>query len=528
MRVMKLAAVVGLVVPALSGLASPAQAATPCWDEAITDVDGGGPDIVIGLPSYDVAGKRDAGAIAVFSNVAVSGSSDPKKPTSARIYTARDLGLTTQAGARFGSAVSVWRDAHEFDDPGSCADVWVGAPGQNVGDQAGAGRIYRLHGAPGGFDSVAQTLDENDFPAQTGGAQAGAAFGSAIAVETASVVAVGAPGRDVAGATDAGRVTKYLYTDYDGPADADVVEQGGGADQPESGDRFGSVLSVVPTGDGPIVLVGIPNEDVGTKKDAGMAGMIVPNGASNGGQLFLISQDSPGAAGTAEAGDRYGSSLSMFATFTDHPVVMVAIGVPNEDDGRRRDAGRVSFGVIDLPGTPEDGYPPMRGGDSDVVQGDRWVPGAAEAGDRFGASVLTGEFGSDGGRRHLVVGAPGENLGRRADAGTVTLTRTDETGHPSGRPAVAWSQGSPGVTGSVESGDRFGAALAAVELTSIGDDDDLHWDVVLTTVPGEDVAGHRDVGTAVLGTPGRSASISLVLPTRQSGAGIGMVPMLGG
>ena len=42
------------------------------------DLDGGGPDVVVGLPSYDLPGKPDAGAIVVFSNVAAKGAADPK------------------------------------------------------------------------------------------------------------------------------------------------------------------------------------------------------------------------------------------------------------------------------------------------------------------------------------------------------------------------------------------------------------------------------------------------------------------
>ena len=46
-----------------------------------------------------------------------------------------------------------------------------------------------------------------------------------------------------------------------------MVEQGG--DNPgaaESGDRFGEVLDAIPSGQGDILVIGIPHEDIGTKQ----------------------------------------------------------------------------------------------------------------------------------------------------------------------------------------------------------------------------------------------------------------------
>ena len=67
------------------------------------------------MPSYDLPGKPDAGAIVVFSNVAAAGNANPKAPTARTLYTADNFsGLSSQAGARFGASVAVWGAA--FDD----------------------------------------------------------------------------------------------------------------------------------------------------------------------------------------------------------------------------------------------------------------------------------------------------------------------------------------------------------------------------------------------------------------------------
>ena len=86
-------------------------------------------------------------------------SANPKAPTARRLYTADNFsGLSSQAGARFGASVAVWGAA--FDDLDDCADLLVGAPGQNVGGKAGAGQVFQLRGSAGGLNGVVKTFDE--------------------------------------------------------------------------------------------------------------------------------------------------------------------------------------------------------------------------------------------------------------------------------------------------------------------------------------------------------------------------------
>lgn len=278
--------------------AGSASAAAPaaCWDDAPADVDGGGPDVAIGMPSYDLPGRPDAGAIVVFSNVAAHGSANPKAPTARTLYTADNFsGLSSQAGARFGASVAVWGAGS--DDLDDCADLLVGAPGQNVAGKSGAGQVYQLRGSAGGLNGVVKTFDES---AMSGGTQAGAGFGTALGVSTSSIIAIGAPGRDIGTASDAGRIVTW---DYEVVEDASpivsIVQQGGtGAGSPESGDRFGEVIDVFGSGEGPIMMVGVPHEDVGTSADAGAVALkTVKNGP-----LSIVTQDSPGLAGRPRPG----------------------------------------------------------------------------------------------------------------------------------------------------------------------------------------------------------------------------------
>lgn len=492
-----------------------------CWSDVGSDLDGAGPDVVVGMPSYDLPGKPDAGAVVVFSDVADPGEPTPRAPVRRTVVTADDIpGLASAAGARFGTSPVVWADGP--DDPDRCADLLVGAPGQQVGTRVGAGRAYLLHGSATGLDRVLQSWDEDSLPG-LGGAQAGAGFGSALAAEPLSLVAVGVPGRDVGGARDAGRVVRLDYASSPSSPDVDVVEQGrSGAGAAEAGDRFGEVLGTFSTGVGPVLVVGVPREDVGSAVDSGAVASMPRDGP-----LTLVSQDSTGAAGRAEAGDRYGAAVDTYCTFlVDHPSCVVAIGVPGEDLSGAGNAGMVSFAAVDLflPGQP---VAPIRGLPSSLSQQASAVPGAAEAGDAFGSSLATGEFGTDAGQTHLLVGSPGEDLGRTVDAGMVTMTRLDpQTARPlAGSQPGAWSQDSTGVSGAAERGDRFGATVSAVQLSVISDDDDITWAVALATVPGEDLGSTQDAGLAHLGVPPGPGTITLQAPVVQSGAGAAMSGM---
>lgn len=500
-------------------IGQPAYAApAACADDVPFDFDGGGADVAVGMPSFDLPGKRDAGAIVIYSNVAETGAADPRPPTETTLLTADDLpGVAAQAGARFGAAVAAWPAA--FDDADGCGDLVVGAPGQSVGGLAGAGRAYQLTGGPGGLAGLTRTFDEG---AVSGGVQAGAGFASAIAVAGSTLLAFGAPGRDLGGAADAGRVIRHNYV-LPGEPVVSVVQQGGpGAGAPEAGDRFGEVLDVTSTGEGPILFVGIPREDIGSRADAGAVAAITASGS-----LSMISQDSPGAGGSAEAGDRYGASIDIFGAFTDRPVVGVAVGVPGEDFDRWSDAGAVAFGYLDLGEIPDPSDTSgLVGQARTVTQSSAGIPGAAESGDQFGAALLAGEFGHESGHVDLAVAAPLEDLSGQADAGSISMAEFDVYGslEPTNRPA-AWSQDSPGVAGAAERGDRMATTMSAVLLTRLEDDDDSIWFQNLVTVPREDVGSVTDAGLAYLGYAPGAVSVVLTPPVLQTGAGLGLVPM---
>nr|WSW69044.1 hypothetical protein OG461_24185 [Streptomyces sp. NBC_00995] len=133
-----------------------------------------------------------------------------------------------------------------------------------------------------------------------------------------------------------------------------------------------------------------------------------------------------------------GKALAAGTTAAGRPWIL--IGVPGESVGTEAAAGMAFYVYDDT----------SRSLHQDLPTG---VPGAPEAGDRFGASVAgDGNFFS--------VGAPGEDLGTAADAGQVALF--SHTLDADGRPTTIGGvdQGNSGVTGAAETGDDFGASLA--------------------------------------------------------------------
>lgn len=62
-----------------------------------------------------------------------------------------------------------------------------------------------------------------------------------------------------------------------------------------------------------------------------------------------------------------------------------------------------------------------------ISQNSAGVPGSAESGDRFGASVATGDFDGDG-YSDLAIGAPGEQVSGSDDPGTVTIVFGSRSG----------------------------------------------------------------------------------------------------
>jgi hypothetical protein len=234
------------------------------------------------------------------------------------------------------------------------------------------------------------------------------------------------------------------------------------------------------------LAVGAPGEDVGSAVDAGAISVLY--GRANGmrSNRRWITQDTPGVAGFAERGDRFGAAL-VAGRFNGDRFWDLAVGAPGEDVGRDRDAGA----VIILYGS-KDGL--RTGRPQPLTQPN------PEPHDRFGFSLAVGEI-SGTARAELVVGAPGETIRRARGAGAVNVIDNPAGTSPSQRVLY---QGK-GMSGIPESDDNFGWAVAANDFMNTANTGGR--DSLAVGVPGEDVRRAVDAGAVNIryaaASPGR-------------------------
>jgi hypothetical protein len=295
---------------------------------------------------------------------------------------------------------------------------------------------------------------------------------------------VGSPGETVSGKRQAGAVYVYYYNYLTDPYTGNFELIGRyTADSPgvpgvsQAGARFGATLASRAFGDDPGAVsdprdewlwIGSPGQDHRGVTDSGRVTSFRVRGSDQtvrpGGVLGV--QDL-GARASSAVGAAFGSSLAQYGR-------NVAAGAPGLRVGGQANAGGVALW---------DTYAPER--QRLVAQSTAGVPGAAEAGDRWGFAVHL----ASGNR--LAVGAPGEDVGNAADAGFVTVGRiVSTTGSPTTDSWRGWHQDSDGVAGSAEGGDRFGRALSS---TTYGD-----LLRIVVGAPGEDVGNARDAGMVQL------------------------------
>lgn len=426
-----------------------------CEPSVGSDLDGDGfPDVVVADPTATVGGAAGAGRVVVSFGTKEGVPGGGRSTVVAQ--GSGSVGGAAEPNDHFGAALSV----ADLDCDGY-ADLVVGVPGEDVGGVADAGLVQVVWGAAGGPGTgrASRSLDQSTFGLRRHtGDQLGAAVDAQEQVGSDSTeapgayaLAIGVPGYDVGGHHDAGLVAYEAPDVEEGPvSDAWFTQSSRGVPgKAERGDRFGSVVALAYPAGGENALglfVGAPQEDVGSAKDAGAVTYV--EGLGSGSLRGVgLDQDTSGVPGSPEKGDRFGASIATTSKGLD---TQVAIGVPGEDLGSKKDAGLVqelSYDSDDFRASPS------------LTQDSTGVADVAEAGDAFGAQVA---LATEDERTVLAVSSPGED-GAAVDTGLVQVFGPDQ--RVSDQRTIdqrTIDQNSLAVGDRAEALDRFGSTLAIV------------------------------------------------------------------
>ncbi len=337
---------------------------------AAGDVNGDGiDDVVAGSVLTSAGGRNAAGVAFVFF-----GGSSP--------HTSPDLTLQApapEAGARFGWAIAV---GDVNGDGGK--DIIVSALFANGGTDNGTGAVYVFFGGP-------QLDTQADATLQVSGLNALAHFGWSLAVgdvtgDGLDEIVVGAENVRVAGRRQAGEVFLFAGSrSFTGTLSQTFLSPA-----PQEGGAFGHSVAVGKINGDPFadIIVGAPNEDVGSTAGAGRAHIFFGGSTVDNIVDATLTQPVPlpnsGFGSAVVAGDTNGRGLDDVVVGAPHPRLTRTILSASSDPGEVY----VFFG-----GSPFD------------TTSDRKLQAPAPArNDAFGGTLATGDVNQDG-SEDLIVGS---------------------------------------------------------------------------------------------------------------------------
>ncbi|MEU0436178.1 FG-GAP repeat protein [Streptomyces sp. NPDC006290] len=455
MRHIKSAALTAAALLSLGGgtiVAAPAaQAAVPFpsigWQQHNCDYDGNGfDDVLIGAPAATVSGAKAAGYVTVQYS-----SSSGLSTTRKSVLQQNTSGVpgAAEAGDGFGSAVA----SGDLDNDGY-DDAIVGIPGEDLAGLSDTGGATVFWGSPTGLHGSDSTWLQD--PDQL---RADANFG--LGIEAARYFAPD-PAAPDANLRDSIALLEndtllFFTAAPEAPARQLKAVDTGVRARDMSPKETGFVFRSLSHGN--------YNED--SWADLAISG--VTTGDQPGIGATQVLHGAPSVEELGDGGAFEGGPAVVSSDFNHDGQDDLAIG----DTGVGSPVGgsvSVYLGKGDLSGldpTPAQTW----------TQDSPGVPGTAEAGDRWGSELSSGDTDGDG-RPDLAIGAPGEDVGSVPDAGAVWTLR----GAPGGLTATgarSFDQNSAGIPGAAEASDHWGGQVRLID----ADKDGLFG--LLAAAPGE-------------------------------------------
>ena len=211
----------------------------------------------------------------------------------------------------------------------------VGVPGEGIGSRNNAGLVHILYGSASGVTATADGLYHQNSSGWPGGSEAGDLFGAAVDVadidgDGIGDLIVGVPGEGIGSINDAGLVQIRYNPDNHSATTASVQSLHQGKENvegsAEAGDGFGTfVLAADITGDNtPDLLVGTPNESIGSYNTAGLVSLFYTVDGSlslDNDELLYANQDA--FTGSAQTGAQFGTTI----TTLDEDIIIGAPGM---------------------------------------------------------------------------------------------------------------------------------------------------------------------------------------------------------
>ncbi len=332
------------------------------------------------------------------------------------------------------------------------ASLVVGVPFEDVGSISNAGVIDVIAAEPtqGLMDYA------NDLYAQTGGStgesQQDDLYGHAVAVGDFDHngrydIAIGVPGED----NSSGAINVIYFLLEGGFRQVQITQAAVAVELELPGAAFGSSLVA-----GDFNHDGFDDLAVGAplyNQQAGAAFVLYGSGPARNWPGGLMEGGADIIDGPANS--QFGAALAS-ADFDDDGYDDLVVGAPHANTGQFLPN---YSGMVSVLYGPFGGFITRR---HDWTQSGTGQ-GVSEAGDEFGAALITADFNGDG-YSDLAVGVPGEDRGSTADTGAVNVIYNDGDD-------LAAAGGQVWFIGADRQGDRSGQALAAGDFNADGYDD---------------------------------------------------------